>query len=126
MTEENAQEGQQPEDGQTPEDAGETPVETGAAAEAGAQGEGAQPGAVAFPYAAAGAAFTSWFNGRLRRLPNPVIRLGAKTATVIELHPDGRLECSLHASAGEAEETFVAFEASHLDQLLLKFAAQGA
>ena len=84
------------------------------------------PGAVAFPYSTAGAAFTAWFNDRVRRLPNAVIRLGTRTATVKELHADGRLECSLHASAGEAEETFVAFETAHLDQLLLKFAAQGA
>jgi hypothetical protein len=98
--------------------AGETPeVETQ---------EGAQGGAVAFYYATAGAAFTAWFNDRVRRLPNPVIHLGTKTATVIELHPDGRLQCSLHASAGEAEETFVAFDSSYLDQLLLKFAAQEA
>ena len=87
--------------------------------------EGAQGGAVAFPYATAGVAFTAWFNDRVRRLPNPVIHLGTKTATVVELHRDGRLECSLHASAGEQEQQFVAFESSHLDQLLLKFAAQG-
>ena len=87
--------------------------------------EGAQGGAVAFPYSAAGAAFTAWFNDRVRRLPNPVIHLGTKTASVVELHADGRLECSLHASAGEQEQQFVAFDSSHLDQLLLKFAAQG-
>ncbi len=101
-----------------------TPAEVPAAA-AGTQ-EGAEPGAVAFPYAAAGAAFTNWFNDRVRRLPNATVKLGAKTATVIELHADGRLECSLHASAGEEERQFVAFDSSYLDQLLLKFAAQGA
>jgi len=100
-------------------------AETTAAAEPGAQ-EGAEPGAVAFPYSAAGAAFTAWFNERLRRLPNPVLRLGTKTATALELHADGRLEVSLHASAGEAEQQFVAFDSRYLDQLLLKFAAQGA
>lgn len=98
--------------------------ESAAAAETETQ-EGAQPGAVAFPYATAGAAFTNWFNERIRRLPNPTIRLGAKTATVVELHADGRLQLSIHAAAGEAEEAFVQFEPSHLDQLLLKFAAQG-
>ena len=96
--------------------AGETPEATG---------EAAVPGPVAFPYSAAGAAFTAWFNERVRRLPNPGIHLGTKTATVLELHADGRLECSLHASAGEAEQQFVAFDTSYLDQLLLKFAAQG-
>ena len=107
--------------------AGQTPATTAAdsAGEAAPQ-EGAQAGAVAFPYSAAGAAFTAWFNDRVRRLPNACIRLGAKTATVLELHPDGRLECSLHASAGEEEQRIVAFDASHLDQLLLKFAAQGS
>ena len=104
--------------------AGETAVTADSAAGAQAQ-EGAQAGAVAFPYSAAGAAFTAWFNERVRRLPNPVIHLGTKTATVVELHPDGRLECSLHASAGEQEQQFVAFEVQYLDQLLLKFAAQG-
>lgn len=104
---------------------GEASEATGAAADTSPQ-EGAQPGAVAFPYAAAGAAFTAWFNERVRRLHNATIKLGTKTATVVELHADGRLECSLHASAGEAEETFVAFDPAHLDQLLLKFAAQGA
>ncbi|HEX8560334.1 MAG TPA: hypothetical protein VF668_19715 [Pyrinomonadaceae bacterium] len=94
------------------------------AAEAGQ--EGAQPGAVAFPYSTAGAAFTSWFNDRVRRLHSATLKLGTKTATVKELHADGRLECRLHASAGEAEELFVAFEPAHLDQLLLKFAAQGS
>jgi hypothetical protein len=105
--------------------AGGTSQATGGAAEAGAQ-EGAQPGAVAFPYAQTGAAFTAWFNERVRRLPNPVIRLGTKTATVLELHADGRLDVSLHAGAGEAEQQFVAFDVAYLDQLLLKFAAQGA
>lgn len=98
--------------------AGETP-----AAEA---QEGAEPGAVTFPYAAAGAAFTAWFNERVGRLHNATLKLGTKTATVRELHADGRLEVSLHAAAGEAEQQFVSFDTSHLDQLLLKFAAQGA
>jgi len=84
------------------------------------------PGAVAFPYATIGAAFASWFNDRIRRLPNATLKLGTKTATVVELHADGRLECSLHASAGEPEQQFVAFDPSYLEQLLLKFAAQGS
>lgn len=42
------------------------------------------------------------------------------------LHADGRLEVSLHASAGEAERQMVAFESVYLDQLLRKFAAVGA
>ena len=46
--------------------------------------------------------------------------------TAVRLRPDGRLECSLHASAGEAEQQFVAFDSAYLDHLLLKFAAQGA
>ena len=88
--------------------AGETPESPGAA-DAGVQ-EGTEAGPVTFPYSAAGAAFTAWFNERVRRLPNPTVHLGTKTATVRELHPDGRLEVSMHASAGEAEEMFVAFE----------------
>ena len=97
-----------------------------AAAETPPAGDAGQVGAVASPYATAGAAFTAWFNNRVRRLPNPVIHLGTKTASVVELHADGRLECSLHASAGEQEQQFVAFDSAHLDQLLPKFAAQGA
>lgn len=105
-------------------DAGEADAHAQEATTATAQ-QASLAGAAAFPYSATGVAFTSWFNGRIKRLPNAVIRLGARTATVKELHADGRLECSLHASAGEAEEAFVAFEPAHLDQLLLKFAAQG-
>ena len=108
------------------ESAPETPESAAAQTAQEPAAEATEPGAVAFPYATVGAAFTAWFNDRVRRLPNATVRLGTKTATVIELHPDGRLQCSLHASAGEPEETFVAFEAQYLDQLLLKFAAQGA
>ena len=64
---------------------------------------------------------------RLHRglLPNTQIRLGTKTANAVRLHPDGRLECSLVASAGEGEQTFVAFEGQYLDQLVRKIGAIG-
>jgi hypothetical protein len=87
--------------------------------------EGGQPGAVAFPYAAAGAAFTAWFNDRVRRLTNPAVMLGTKLARVVELHPDGRLECEVETEALEPETQFVAFEAQYLDQLVRKIAAIG-
>jgi hypothetical protein len=87
--------------------------------------EGAQAGAVTFPYAAAGAAFTAWFNDRVRRLPNPTVMLGTKLARVVELHADGRLECEIETEALEPERQFVAFEASYLDQLVRKIAAIG-
>lgn len=77
-------------------------------------------------YAHAGVAFTDWFNEKLDRLANATIPLGMKNATANRLHADGRLECSLHGSAGEEERQSVAFEGQYLDQLLLKFAAQGA
>lgn len=87
--------------------------------------EGAGPGAVAFPYAAAGAAFTAWFNDKVRRLPNPTIMLGTKRARFVELHGNGRLECEVETEALEPEKLFVVFEASHLDQLIRKIAALG-
>lgn len=96
---------------------------SGAAAEAEETREGAHPGSVAFPYAAAGAAFTSWFNDRVRRLTNPTLMLGTKLARIVELHPDGRLECQIETEALEPETQFVAFEASYLDQLVRKLAA---
>jgi hypothetical protein len=97
---------------------------TAAPTQAGTQ-EGGQPGAVAFPYAAAGAAFTSWFNEKLLRLPNTSIMLGTKRVHVVELHEDGRLEVELDTEALEPEQQFVAFEVSHLDQLVRKIAALG-
>jgi hypothetical protein len=105
--------------------AGETPGATGEEAAAAGTQEGGESGAVAFPYAAAGATFTRWLNDRLRQLPDRTVKLGAKTATVIELHPDGRLEVSPHAAAGEAEQAFVSLDAPLLDRLILKLAAQG-
>lgn len=104
--------------------ANRTEETSGAAADAGTR-EGAHPGAVAFPYAAAGAAFTAWFNDRVRRLTNPAVMLGTKLARVVELHPDGRLECEVETEALEPETQFVAFEAQYLDQLVRKLAAQG-
>jgi hypothetical protein len=87
--------------------------------------EGGEQGAVAFPYAAAGAAFTNWFNDKLLRLPNTSIMLGTKRVHVVELHEDGRLEVELDTEALEPEQQFVAFEAIYLDQLVRKIAALG-
>ncbi len=88
-------------------------------------GETTRPGTVAFPYAAAGAAFTAWFNDRVRRLTSPTVMLGTKRASVIALHRDGRLECEVETEALEPERHFVAFEARYLDQLVRKIAAVG-
>lgn len=82
------------------------------------------------PFAAAGEVFTDWFNDKVKRLANPTIRLGAKTAMVIALHPDGRLECELpletaQGAETETEQQFVAFDPIYLDMLLKKFAAAG-
>lgn len=74
-------------------------------------------------YVHVGMAFLAWFNEKLGLLPNAQIRLGTKTAQAVRLHPDGRLECSLAAAAGEEEQTFVAFEGQYLDQLVRKIAA---
>lgn len=76
-------------------------------------------------YVHAGMAFTDWFNRKLDELPNASIRLGGKNATAVRLYPDGRLECSIHAAAGEEEQTFVAFEGQYLDQLIRKISALG-
>lgn len=89
-------------------------------------GTAAMPGAVAFPYAAAGAVFTSWFNDRVRRLNSPTVWVGPTLARVIELHPDGSLEVETQTEALEPERQLLPFEAAHLDRFLLKFAAQGA
>lgn len=99
-------------------------AEADAAAEAETR-EGAQPGAVTFPYAAAGAAFTNWFNDRVRRLSSPTVMLGTKRASVVSLHEDGRLECEVETEALEPERQFVAFESAYLDQLVRKIAAIG-
>jgi hypothetical protein len=80
-------------------------------------------GAIAFPYAAAGAAFTNWFNDQARRLPNFRLMLGTEAAHVVSLHEDGRLECEVETEALEPERRFVAFEAQHLDQLVHKLAS---
>ena len=88
--------------------------------------EAHQPGAVSFPYAAAGAVFTAWFNDRVHRLNSPTVWVGTTLARVIELHPDGRLEVETETEALEPERKFVAFAAAHLDRFLLKFAALGA
>ncbi len=88
-------------------------------------GETSQPGAVAFPYAAAGAAFTAWFNDRVRRLAGPTVLLGTKPARVVGLLPDGRLFVEVETEALEPERQAVVFEASYLDQLVRKIAAVG-
>lgn len=88
-------------------------------------GEGSQQGAVAFPYAAAGAAFTHWFNDKVRQLPSPTIMLGTKRARVLELHEDGRLECEVETEALEPEKLFVVFDTSHLEQLIRRITALG-
>lgn len=99
-------------------------AETSPATQAGAQ-ESAQQGAVAFPYAAAGAAFTNWFNDKVGKLSNPTILLGTKRARVTGLYEDGRLAVEVETEALEPEKQFVAFESSHLDQLVRKIAALG-
>jgi hypothetical protein len=101
-----------------------TDATTTAATQAGAQ-ESAQQGAVAFPYAAAGAAFTNWFNDRVSKLSSPTIMLGTKRARVVGLYEDGRLAVEIETEALEPERQFVAFDASHLDQLVRKIAALG-
>lgn len=77
-------------------------------------------------YAGAGAAFTGWFNDKLRQLPNPSVTLGTKQAHAIALHPDGRLECVLvGATTDEDARQFVAFEGQYLDQLVRRIGALG-
>ena len=97
---------------------------TTANTQAGAQ-ETSQQGAVAFPYAAAGAAFTNWFNDKVSKLPNPTVMLGTKRARVVGLYEDGRLAVEVETEALEPERQFVAFDSSHLDQLVRKIAALG-
>jgi hypothetical protein len=95
-----------------------------AAAQAGAQ-ETDQQGAVAVPYAAAGAAFTNWFNDKVSKLSNPTVMLGTKRARVVALYEDGRLAVEVETEALEPERQFVLFESQHLDQLVRKIAALG-
>lgn len=75
------------------------------------------PAAVAFPYAPAGAALTTWLMELLRRFPQLTLMLGTRLARVVALHPDGRLECELETEALEPERQFVALEPRHLEQL---------
>lgn len=97
---------------------------TTAPTQAGAQ-EGSQQSSVAFPYAAAGTAFTTWFNDKVRQLSNPTILLGTKRARVLSLDESGRLSVEVETEALEPDRQFVAFEGSHLDQLVRKIAALG-
>jgi hypothetical protein len=101
-----------------------SPATTAAATQAGTQ-EGGGQAAVASPYAAAGAAFTNWFNEKVGKLSNPTVMLGTKRARVIALYEDGRLAVEIETEALELERQFVAFDASHLDQLVRKIAALG-
>ncbi len=101
-----------------------TAVATQAATQVGTQ-ETSQQGAVAFPYASAGAAFTNWFNDRVSKLASPTIMLGTKRARVVGLYEDGRLAVEIETEALEPERQFVAFDSSHLDQLVRKIAALG-
>jgi hypothetical protein len=104
---------------------------SGATAATAMQREDAGQGNVAgevqqgIPYRAVGETFTDWFNGKVRQLTNPTISLGTKTATVVGLRPDGRLECSLHGEGGGEAQHFVAFEPQYLDQLSKRIAAIG-
>jgi hypothetical protein len=99
--------------------------QTPAATTSAAAQEGTQQSPVAFPYAAAGAAFTAWFNDKLRRLSNPTILLGTKRARVLSLDESGRLSVEVETDALEPDRQFVAFEGSHLDQLVRKITALG-
>lgn len=76
-------------------------------------------------YAAPGEAFTIWFNHQLRALSRPSIKLGAKSAEVIKLHPDGRLECEVEGAGSQNEKTFVFFDMTHFEQLIRKITARG-
>jgi hypothetical protein len=90
-------------------------------------GQGNVPGEVqqGIPYRAVGETFTGWFNDKVRQLTNPTLNLGTKTATVVKLHPDGRLECRLHFEDSSEAQHFVAFEPQYLDQLSKRIAAIG-
>jgi len=97
-----------------------TDAQTEQRAGAGAQATPASP-----PYAAAGEAFTTWFNRQVGLLPSPTLLLGTKRARVVRLLPDGRLQVEVETEALEPERQFVAFEGQHLDQLVRKIAAIG-
>jgi len=86
---------------------------------------GAQATPVTPPYAAAGEAFTTWFNRQVGMLPSPTLLLGTKRARVVRLLPDGRLQVEVETEALEPERQSVAFEGQHLDQLVRKIAAIG-
>lgn len=75
------------------------------------------------PYYSAGREFTHWFNSMLTRTPNPVLKLGTKTARVEALLDDGRLQVQVEGAGGRDEQQFVAFEGKYIDALLLKFAS---
>lgn len=111
--------------GTSQESAGQATGATAAAVTQTATQEGGEPGAVSFPYAAAGAAFTAWFNEKLMRLSNPTILLGTKRARVLSLDESGRLSVEVETEALEPERQFVAFEGAHLDQLVRKITALG-
>ena len=104
-------------------------IPAGGAAAAPAMQRDQQAGAASeskpVPYAHAGAAFTEWFNNKARQLVNPTIDLGTKKASVVRLHPDGRLECNVHGGTAEEQQTFVAFEPQYLDQLVRRIGAIG-
>ncbi len=72
-----------------------------------------------------GKRFTDWFNQRVAKLSNPKIRLGTKSATVVALHDDARLEVMVETESGADERQYVEFNATYLDMLLKKFAADG-
>ena len=100
------------------------------AAAAGKAAEGAAaaqaPAKVETPdHVAVGKEFTDWFNDKLNALTRPTITLGTKRAEVIELHPDGRLECEVEGTGSQNEQTFVAFDMTHFEQLIRKITALG-
>lgn len=98
---------------------------TGGTTAAAAMGKDETAAARQPDYVHIGGAFADWFNGRVRQLSNPSIKLGTKAANVVRLHPDGRLECALHGAEGGEQQTFVAFEAQYLDQLVRRIAVLG-
>lgn len=76
-------------------------------------------------YVAVGEEFTNWFNDKLKALTRPTITLGTKQAEVIKLHPDGRLEAEVEGTGSQNEQTFVAFDMTHFEQLIRKITALG-
>jgi hypothetical protein len=61
----------------------------------------------------------------LGELLRPTIKLGTKQAEVIRLHEDGRLECEVEGTGSQNEQTFVAFNMTHFEQLIRKITALG-